>query len=280
MEPRRWTHLPVGTDVIGLGYLYTSGDLAFDPVLRIDDAKVEMHSALLTYSHYFGLGDRTARIDAIVPVQSGNWDGVVDGVPRSVSRDGLADPTLRVSVNLMGAPALSGADFLAYRREHDATTSVGAALSLSLPLGEYDEDKLINLGQNRFVLGSQLGVLHTEGEWSFELTGTAFLFEDNDEFFGGHELEQDPLYTAQTHVVKTFGQGWWVSAGAAYTWAGESTIDNVPKDDEKSTLIWGGSFGFRLTKTQGVRLAYARHDTRTDVGEDTDSLYVGWSIRF
>jgi hypothetical protein len=271
--------MPVGTDVIGFGYLFTTGELAFDPVLRIEDAEVDMHTGLLTYSRYFGLGARTARIDAIVPVQSGDWDGLVDGEPRSVSRDGLGDPTLRLSVNLIGAPALSGAEFQTYRREHEATTSVGAALLLRLPLGEYDEDQLINLGQNRFVLGSQLGMLHTSGEWSFELTGTAFLFEDNEEFFGGHDLEQDPLYATQAHVVKTFGQAWWVSAGTAYTWAGESTVDGVPKDDDKSTLIWGGSFGFRVAATQSVRVAYAHNDTLTDVGEDTDGFYVGWSIR-
>ena len=90
-----------------MGYVYTRGDLAFDPVLRIEDAEVEMHTALLTYSRYFGLGERTARFDVVVPVQSGEWDGLVDGVPRSVSRDGLADPTLRFSVNLTGAPALA-----------------------------------------------------------------------------------------------------------------------------------------------------------------------------
>lgn len=35
MEPRRWTPLPVGTNIAGVGYLYTSGDVHVDPVLRI-----------------------------------------------------------------------------------------------------------------------------------------------------------------------------------------------------------------------------------------------------
>jgi hypothetical protein len=39
-----------------------------------------------------------------------------------------------------------------------------------------------------------------------------------------------------------------------------------------------GSFGFRLGESQNIRLAYARNDTRTDVGADTDSFFVFWVI--
>jgi hypothetical protein len=280
LEPRRWTHLPIGTNVLGVNYAFTSGDLGFDPVLEIQDARVEMHTAAVSYTRYFALADRTARIDLVVPVQSGNWDGLVSGVPRSVNRDGLADPVVRLSANLCGAPALTGKEFADFRREHGVNTTLGAALELRLPLGEYQEDKLINLGQNRFTITPQLGVLHTSGEWSFELTGSMFLFTDNDEFFNGNVLEQDPLYAVQTHVVKTFGQDWWLSAGAAYSWAGESTVDGVPKDDEKSNLLSGASVGFRVGASQSVRLAYMRTDTLNDLGSDTDTVALGWSFRF
>ena len=39
LEPRRWTHMPVGTSVGGLSYVYTDGDLSLDPVLEISNAK-------------------------------------------------------------------------------------------------------------------------------------------------------------------------------------------------------------------------------------------------
>ncbi len=280
LEPRRWTHLPIGTNVVALNYAYTSGDLGFDPVLEIQDAQVEMQTAALGYTRYFGLGQRTARIDVVVPYQSGNWDGLVGGVPRYVNRDGLADPLVRLSANLCGAPALSGKEFADFRREHSDQTSLGAALELRLPLGEYQEDKLINLGQNRYTIAPQLGVLHTHGEWSFELTGSAYFFTENDEFFNGNKLEQDPLFSAQTHVVKLFGQDWWMAAGVAYSWAGASTVNGVAKDDDKSNLISGASIGLRLDATQSVRLGYVRTDTLNDLGSDTDTLVLGWSYRF
>jgi Putative MetA-pathway of phenol degradation len=280
LEPRRWTHLPVGTNVLGLSYTFTSGDLGFDPVLQIQDARVEMQTAVVGWTRYFALWDRTARIDVVVPLQSGDWDGLVGGLPRSVSRDGLADPVVRLSANLAGAPALSGKEFAEFRAQHREQTSLGAALELHLPLGEYQEDKLINLGQNRFTISPQLGLLHTSGEWSFELTGSAYFFTANDEFFNGNELEQDPLYATQAHVVKLFGQDWWVAAGAAYAWAGESTINGVRKGDDKSNLISGASFGLRLDAAQSLRLGYIRTDTLNDLGSDTDSFVLGWSFRF
>jgi hypothetical protein len=280
LEPRRWTHLPTGTDVIGLAYAFTTGDLKFDPVLRIEDAEVDVQTAVFSYTRYFALAERTARIDMVVPAQSGRWDGLVDGAPRTVNRDGLADPIVRLSTNLFGAPALSGKEFVDYRMQHPVQTSVGVALEVRLPLGEYQEDKLINLGQNRFGIAPQIGALHTRGEWSFELTGSTIFYTDNDEFFNGNELEQDPLYVVQAHCVKTFGTDWWVSFGAIYSWAGESTINDVAKGDDKSNLLFGPSFGCRIGDSQSVRLTYVRTDTLNDVGSDTHTLALSWAFRF
>lgn len=280
LEPRRWTHLPVDTNVFAVGYVFTKGDISFDPVLRIEQAEVELHTVSLAYSRYFPLLGTTARIDGIVPYQSGDWQGELDGTPTSVGRDGFSDPVLRLSANLAGAPALRGKEFLDFLRTHPVNTAVGAAVEVRVPLGEYKEDKLINLGQNRFVVTPQLGVLHTSGPWSFELTGSLYCYTDNDEFFKGNTLEQDPLLALQGHVVRTFEGGYWLSAGVAHGWSGESSINGVDKDDEKRNLLWGGSFGFRVGDAQGIRLGYLRSDSRTETGSDTDTVYVAWSIRF
>lgn len=280
MEPRRWTHLPVDTNVLGAAYVYSSGDLEFDPVLRIEDATFTMHTAVVAYTRYFALFETTARVDVQLPLQSGCWEGRVDDDPRSVSRDGLGDPRLRFSLLLAGAPALRGEEFMLYRQEHATNTILGAGLAVQLPLGDYMSDKLINLGDNRFVIEPQLGVLHTRGPWSFELTGTMYLYTDNDDFFGSTRREQDPVFALQAHVVRTFDRGFWVSAGVAYGWGGESSIDDVAKDDARSNLLYGASFGFPLAANQGMRIGYIRRDALEDVGADSDNFLVSWSIRF
>lgn len=272
--------MPVGTNVLAASYGFSTGDVLFDPVLRIDDATLELHTAVVTFNRYFGLFGTTARVDFVLPFQSGLWEGLLDGAPASREIDGLADPILRFSVNLLGAPALQGKEFLEHRKAHPTTTAVGAALAVRFPLGQYDSDRLINLGQNRFAFEPQLGVVHTRGLWSYELTGSAFLYTENDDFFGGNQLEQDPLLAVQAHVVRSFESRSWVSVGAAYGWNGESEINGESKEDERSNLLYGLAGGMPIGERQGVRLTYIRGDALEDIGTDSHSIALGWSIRF
>ena len=48
LEPRRWTPLPPGLNVVGAGYIRTGGDVLFNPVLLIEDAEVEGHTAAVS----------------------------------------------------------------------------------------------------------------------------------------------------------------------------------------------------------------------------------------
>ena len=59
IEPRRWTPTPLGTHVIGLGYVYQSGDILFDPALQAEDVKLDMHAFAAVYGKTPG---RTGRI--------------------------------------------------------------------------------------------------------------------------------------------------------------------------------------------------------------------------
>ena len=170
--------MPVGTNIAGLAYFYTEGDVFFDPVLSIEDAQVESQRLVASYAHWFDLSGKTGRVDLILPYQTTRWDGLLSGVPASAEREGLADPWVRLSVNFAGAPALEGKAYLDHRAAHPIHTVAGVALGVSLPVGEYQEDKLLNLGQNRFVIRPQAGVVHTRGRWSYELTGSAFFFTD------------------------------------------------------------------------------------------------------
>lgn len=280
LEPRRWTHLPVGTSVGSFTYAYTYGDLTLDPVLMIEDARVETHSWVAAFVRAFDCFGRTGRLDLILPYQISEWEGLLAGTPASTEREGLADPWLRLSVDLIGAPALKGKEFQEYRAAHPVHTLVGAAVGVTLPLGEYDEDKLLNLGQNRFTIRPQVGALHMHGPWSYELTTSVSFFTDNDEFFGDTERAQDPLYTTQAHVILSLPSGWWGSVSGGYSWGAESEIDGQPKDDERGDLLYAASFGLPITKTQGLKFVYFRSDTQEAVGGDTSSVFVSWSVRF
>ena len=55
LEPRRWSHLPTGTNFAGGGYVYTEADISFDPVLRIENVEMEMHTLAVKYIRTFEL---------------------------------------------------------------------------------------------------------------------------------------------------------------------------------------------------------------------------------
>jgi hypothetical protein len=317
VEPRRWTPLPIGTTVVGVGVIRGRGDVGFDPVLKVEDATVKVTTTVVSLLRAFDLFGKSARVDVRLPQQHAHWQGLLDGEPRTVDRRGLADPSVRLAVDFSGAPALSGKAFNAYRAAHPVNTVVGAALTLSLPLGEYQEDKLLNLGTNRFAIQPQLGVVHTRGPWSYELTGSVAFFTDNNHFLVnqthlpptlcnllislwqlhgykcanplilldrrgkmGQTRRQDPVLLLQAHTVYTAPRGWWVSLGAAYDWGGRSTVEGVVKDDYREDLLYGISAGLAINRQLSVQIAYVANRTQTMVGSDTDNVALGVSVRF
>jgi hypothetical protein len=278
LEPRRWSHLPTAANFAGVAYAYTEADISFNPVLRIENVEMEMHTWAFKYIRTFGLFEKSARIELIQGYQRGHWKGSVDGVPRSVRRGGLSDSVLRFAINLYGAPALKGKEFAAYRAKVDVETIFGTALVVQLPTGEYKDDKLINLGANRFTFRPELGVVHNRGKWSMELTGAVSLYTDNHDFFNENKLEQDPLYTSEIHLVYTFRPGLWAAAGAGYGYGGESTVNGEEKDDRRENLAWGFSFGYPITPQLGIKVAYLGIRSQESVGQDSDTIGMAFSV--
>ncbi len=278
LEPRRWSHLPINMNFAGIGYGYTRGEIFIDPVLQIENAKMDLNTLAAKYIRSFDLFGHSARIDLIQAAQSGHWEGLVEGVPRRIHRDGLSDSILRFAYILHGAPPLRGKEYAEYRASIDKETLVGAALAVHLPTGDYDGDKPINLGNNRFTVRPQLGVVHNRGKWSMEVTGSAWIFTDNTDFYGGHTLEQSPLFTLQGHVDYTFRPGLWIGSGLAYGYDGEARIDGVDKNDEKENLAFGIKAGYAFTRTLGAQIGYIGTRSQNSLGADTDTVSVSTSI--
>lgn len=280
LEPRRWSHLPRNVNFIGIGSLYGFGDIAFDPVLLIEDAEVDLAILGASYIRTFGLFGRSARIELTLPYASGHWEGLVDGVPTSVRRKGFADARMRFSVHLYGAPALKGEEFRRYRASHPVDTTVGASIALVAPTGEYRSDRLINLGSNRWILQPQLGVLHQRRKWQFEMTGSVFLFARNDEFWMGTVREQDPLWFVQGHAIYTFKPGLWTSFSTGYGYGGQSEVNGLPKPDDARVSYWAVSVGIPINDRQGVKFSYIASRTNTSTGSNLNNFLLGWSVMF
>jgi hypothetical protein len=280
LEPRRWSHLPTGMNVIGASTVWTDGEIFADPVIRLEDATFEKYTLSSSYVRTFEWLGKSSRIDFALPYAAGRWEGLLDGDYVSTRRHGFSDPFVRFSMNLYGAPPLKGMQYVRYRASHPVTTTVGAAVAVTLPLGEYYADRLINLGNNRYVVRPQLGVLHQRGPWQFEVTTTVSFYEDNDDFFGGARLAQDEMWFFQGHVIRTLPRNMWVSASGGFSYGGESAINGVAKDNDDHTRYLSFSFGMPINNQQSVKITWINADTNVIIGSASDSLVLGWSLNW
>ena len=280
IEPRRWTPLPLGTQIVGVAYGYTDGEIFFDPVLQAEDATVSINAMAVQYVRPFKIGKKLARLDVLVPYSTAKWKGLLAGEPTTVQRNGFADPRVRLSVNLVGPDAMNAKEFREYVATHPVSTSIGASLAITLPFGKYFEDKLLNIGQNRFVFRPQIGIVHQWGLWSYEFTGSVFIFTNNNNFFNGAVRKQDPVFAVQTHLIKRFKNRMWGSLSLGSGLGGQSIINKQPNDDQRGDILGALSFGLPIMKNQGVKLALVRAQTLNDIGANTSSFVLGWSIIF
>jgi hypothetical protein len=280
IEPRRWNPLPLKSDVLAVGYANTSGSIIFDPLLQAEDVTVSVNSIVVSYIRPFKMGNKLARLDVLLPYSNATWRGLLSGVPTSVHRDGFSDSRVRLSINLTGAPAGSGKELQEYLATHPVNTTLGVSLAVTLPLGQYFEEKLINLGQNQFVFTPQVGFVHNWKSWSYELTGSVSFFTKNPNFSNGQDKVLDPVFALQTHLIKTFKPRYWASLSLSYGLGGQSVVNRQPNNDERGDIQYGLAFGFPLIKKQGMKIFYIHSETLKDVGSNLDILGLGWSILF
>jgi hypothetical protein len=280
IEPRRWSPIPLGTNVIGAGYSFTTGDVFFDPLLEAENVGIRAHSLAVTFAHPIKIGNKLGTVSMLIPFSSADWEGLLSGAPAGINRTGLADPRLRASILLAGPPAGNAMEIQQYRLKNPSYTTFGVSLAINIPLGEYFEDKLINLGSNRFVFRPQAGMIHYWGSWSFELTGSVFLYTRNPDFFNNADREQRPTFAIQSHLVRQLRKGAWLSLSAGYGLGGESVINRQPNGDFRSNLLVSGSYSFLFAKRQGVKLTYIRAEALEDIGSNTNNFILAWFISF
>jgi hypothetical protein len=271
LEPRAYSPNPTNANFVLLAYGRTQGDVVVDSSIPLRDVSAELNAGTLLYGRTFGLFGRSASAGIGVPYAWGSIEGAVGETFRRITRSGLSDARLRLTMNILGGPALAPPEF-ARRRPR---TTLGASLLVQAPTGQYDGAKLINLGSNRWSFKPELGASQPLGRVFVELYAGAWLFTPNDDFFGGQLRKQDPVGTFQIHTSYTFRPRLWVAADATYYVGGQSTLDGVEKDDRLSNTRLGLTAAIPLGRHQSVKLAYAS-GVATRIGSDFDSYSVAW----
>ena len=272
IEPRTYANAPVGVNILGAGYAWTNGAVLLDPALPIEDLDADLHAVFLRYVRTFGLFGSGAKLKLAVPYIDADWSGKLEGIQRKRSAQGIGDAVATLEWNFVGAPALSAKEF----RSFQPKTIVGASIRVALPTGDYDSDRLLNLGSNRWTFRGEIGMSRRIGSWDLELSGEAWVFFDNDEFFGGMRLEQDPLYSIKTAVIYNFNRpGMWFGIGAGLGEGGTSTVDGVRKRTRQRNWRFGAVFAYPINRQHGVSLVLGSGVVEKG-GSDFDVVGLGY----
>ena len=271
LEPRAFAPNPVGANFVVGGIANTKGDVMLDSSVPIEDFKVDANIFSAGYGHSFALGDHMASVAIVQTYAIGDASGIVNGEFRAVERSGLGDTILRFTANLLPGSALDPATFM--KKAPDRT--LGASIVMLLPTGQYMEDKLVNLGANRWAIKPEVGGSRQFGRWNIDGSAGVWFFTDNNEFLGGSKRKQDPIVALQGHVSYTFRPQMWLGASLTWYHGGQSTVDGVTKDDRQDNMRAGVTFSMPVAQRQSLKLSWST-GAATRIGGDFDLISLSY----
>lgn len=273
LDPRSYLWLPLKTNTVVTGYSYSHGGVVTDPTLPIEDLEATVQGASLGYVHTFGLFGLTSSAMVAVPYSWAEASGKVVGQSQSITRSGLADSRMRLTVLVHGGPAVGVQEFLKAQKK----TLVGVSMNINVPTGEFFSDKLINIGTHRWSFKPELGLSQPLGKrWLIDAYAGVWLFTTNYSFYpGSSKRSQDPMGAFQVHISYNITPRFWIAYNATYYVGGTSSIDDMIKDDRQSNTRIGLTAVMPVGKSNSIKLA-ASTGAIVRVGQDFTTFSLGW----
>lgn len=275
LEPRAYANIPVGLNFLIVGYSYLWGGITVDPTIPLEDAELRAHGAVFAYARSLEVFGQSGKVDAILPAAWLSGTATFAGQPRERDISGSADPKFRFSANLYGAPALTLAEFPSFEQD----VIVGASVQVSAPGGQYDSDKLVNLGTNRWSVKTELGVSKRWGPVTLELAGDGTFYTDNDQFLGHQTRSQQPIYAVQGHLIYSFPYGIWGALDGTWYGGGTTRIDGRANRDLQESTRVGATLVLPVSRSHSVKL-YGSAGVSARIGNNFDLVGFAWQYRF
>ena len=266
-----------GTNVMSVQYLnmnlQASDTLQFDPTHFIyPAADAEADIFVLSWARHLTLFDRPSILSA--NLMGGSVDvefdtsvtppeflppGVEPDFSFSQSASGYADPSVQLDVNLFGTPKLPA--IFSYMN-YEPTWTLDAAFMLGVPLGQYDDDSVVNMGLNRFYgrvafpFKYHFRVFSPGYRSSLEVVPSIWLFSDNDDFLG-QKLKNDPMLQVEAHWTHDFTRHFFGSIDLLYRNGFQSEIDGIKLGSDIEIGTLGFTLNFAVTDNVTIRTSFS-----------------------
>jgi len=243
------------------------------------------------------LGDTTLDVGVLTPTYrktfdlSGNVGLVLIGLPiGGMTFDSLAptidtglaqgDLVLGAALGLVGMPALAPMDYAMHKPGFQAMVEG----KLFLPTGDYDSNRLVNLGQNRWSFQASLPISYALGDsmidpelTTFEIRPVVQIFGDNEDPFvgtGATVMSQAAIFGVEGHITRNFGNSIWAAVDGYYETGGEISFNGVPQGDGPETLALGATLGLVLSPNVATRMTYRQTVYSSDPDLSAQALEI------
>lgn len=274
LEPRFLSSVPNHTNFMGLVYAYSSGDILLNSQ-SIEGLNAKLNTIVGFYGRSFKLFNKPGKFDIVLPYSFGNFNAFVNGIDSTASRNGLQDPTFRMSMIWVGDEALDLKDFIKREKKR---FKLGTAFKVKAPLGRYDKTKLINLGANRWGFEIKVaGAYAITKRIIAEAHIDTWFFTENSAFFNGHTLQQKPMLTFQLHLAYIFGPKFWVSASIGQVTLGGTLIDDIEQNNNLNNSKYGLVTSYKPTKTGSLKFSIT-NGLYTGRGADFTTALLGYTF--
>jgi hypothetical protein len=273
LDPRSHARVAVNGTFFVAGFSVSHGGVVSDPTLPVTDIDATVETPSLGLGRSFSLFGKTAQVFGALPYSWAQVSGNVFGEANDITRAGLSDARLRLSVLVRGAPAASVAEFAKAPRR----TILGTSLTVATPTGQFFSDRLVNLGGNRWAFKPEFAVSHPMGQkWLLDTYAALWLFTSNHSFYPGDSVRaQAPMGAFQAHLSYNFTRVLWAAFDATYYVGGRTTTDDVENGDRQSNSRVGATLNLPIGRRHAIKLAVSRGAIIRH-GPDFSTFSIGW----
>lgn len=229
----------------GLVYLqYAERSTAYSDGKKVlKDAQLRSNVVLFRGAYFFDIAGVRASVNACVPVGSLSASNNLSALGATTA---VGDPILSAGIWPINNP--------------QARRFLAIAGYVFTPYGQYDADKALNMGRNRWGGALQAGFVQGFAQnWSAELVADAAFYGENGKFgTAGAKLKQGPQYQFQGFLNYLPTQATRVAVGVSELTGGKTIIDGVDQEDAASTLKANVTFAAFVGPTSQLQVTVGR----------------------
>ena len=240
----------------------------FDPSHNVNPgAYVNATMAMVGYAKFLPLFDRATMISVIFPMGHISAETIIAGGTSKQVAKGFGDPMIEFDINIIGPKAqMSLPDLMRY----EPGFSLDLMMDIAFPVGEYDNTKSLNLGQNRWYGRLGAPIIWQIGPWvpgrrtTLEFLPAVWLFGDNTDYVG-KTMKTDPIFQLDAHFSRELTHNFWASLDGVWYNGGQATVDTT-QGTKLNNIGLGITLGYQIN--ENINLTFGYKSTINDDAPD------------